>query len=129
MVGPKYCRKWSDQKSTEGITTRNVRRTNSTLAPGNNVERCASPDQATGGVTPGGGGTCLTNVRNISPTTPSGTHTDSPILPPGRSTRTNSPAALAWSGANMTPNVDSTTSKESSRSEEHTSELQSRQYL
>jgi hypothetical protein len=34
-----------------------------------------------------------------------------PMRPPGRTTRSSSLAARAWSGANITPNVDSTTSK------------------
>ena len=37
------------------------------------------------------------------------------IVPPGRHTRTSSAAARSWSGANMTPRLDSTASNSPSR--------------
>ena len=37
-----------------------------------------------------------------------------PILPPGRQTRSSSRAVFSWSGANIAPKVDSTTSNEAS---------------
>ena len=37
-----------------------------------------------------------------------------PIRPPGRHTRSSSLAVRSWSGANMAPQVDRTTSKEPS---------------
>src|SRR3712207_8928466 len=57
-----------------------------------------------------GGGAYGRIVANIWPMKPSGVQLMSPMRPPGRATRTSS-SAVGW------------------RSEEHTSELQSRQYL
>jgi hypothetical protein len=37
-----------------------------------------------------------------------------PIRPPGRQTRSSSAAVRSWSGANIAPQVDRTTSKEAS---------------
>ena len=45
---------------------------------------------------------------------PSGVQHASAIVPPGRQTRSNSPAARSWSGANMQPNTDMTASKDAS---------------
>ena len=42
---------------------------------------------------------------------PSGVQFASPILPPRLQTRINSAAAPSWSGVNMTPKVETTTSK------------------
>ena len=42
---------------------------------------------------------------------PAGVHDARPMRPPGRQTRIISRALRSWSGANITPNVDSTTSK------------------
>jgi hypothetical protein len=53
-------------------------------------------------------------VRNISPTKPAGVQLISPILPPGRQTRSSSSALRRWSGTNIAPTQDSTTSKERS---------------
>jgi hypothetical protein len=44
---------------------------------------------------------------------PSGVQLSSPILPPGRHTRTSTSAAAWWYGANITPIEDITTSKDS----------------
>jgi hypothetical protein len=46
----------------------------------------------------------------VAAMTLAGVHAVRPIRPPARQTRSSSAAARAWSGANMTPNVDSTTS-------------------
>ena len=43
---------------------------------------------------------------------PSGVQLSSPIVPPGRQTRTSSSAATWWNGANMTPMQDITMSNE-----------------
>ena len=51
------------------------------------------------------------STRNIWPMKPGGVQFARPIRPPGRHTRISSRAACSWSGANMTPNVESTTSK------------------
>ena len=45
---------------------------------------------------------------------PSGVQLSSPIVPPGRHTRTSSSAASWWWGANITPIDDMTTSNDSS---------------
>ena len=66
--------------------------------------------QSAGDCTPAGGGRCLPRVLNIWPMNPAGVQLASPMRPPGRHTRASSAAACAWSGANMTPKVDSTTS-------------------
>ena len=50
-------------------------------------------------------------ILNNSPMKPSGVQFASPIRPPGRQTRSISAAARSWSGANITPKVESTTSK------------------
>jgi hypothetical protein len=49
-------------------------------------------------------------TRNWSAMTPSRVQVASPILPPGRVTRPSSPATASWSGANITPKLDETTS-------------------
>src|SRR3712207_7354231 len=98
--------------------------------------RCSVPHSA-GGLTPAGGGMYLPIVRKTWPIKLSGVQFTSPIVPPGRQTRSSSCAACSWLGVNITPKTESTTSNElsangncsASRSEEHTSELQSRQYL
>ena len=64
-----------------------------------------------GDFTPAGGGTCLPSVLNSWPMKPSGVQLARPILPPGLQTRSISAAALSWSGVNMTPKVETTTSK------------------
>ena len=50
-------------------------------------------------------------VLNSWPMKPSGVQLARPILPPCRQTRTISAAARSWSGVNITPKVDTTTSK------------------
>ena len=42
---------------------------------------------------------------------PSGVQLARPILPPGLQTRSSSAAARSWSGVNITPKVETTTSK------------------
>ena len=64
-----------------------------------------------GDCTPGGGGTCRPSVLNSWPMKPSGVQLARPIRPPGRQTRSSSAADFAWSGANITPKVESTASK------------------
>ncbi len=54
---------------------------------------------------------CSAMLANRPALWPSGVQQHRPIVPPGRQTRTSSRAAAAWSGANMCPNVDVTTSK------------------
>ena len=51
---------------------------------------------------------------NSCPTKPAGVQASSPIVPPGRQTRTSSSAARWWCGANITPTQDRTTSNEPS---------------
>ncbi len=53
-------------------------------------------------------------ILKIWPTKPSGVQQARPILPPGRQTRASSRAAWGWSGANITPKVETTTSKDAS---------------
>ena len=48
------------------------------------------------------------------PVKPSGVQLASPILPPGLQTLSSSPAACSWFGQNITPMVETTTSKEAS---------------
>ena len=64
-----------------------------------------------GDLAPAGGGRYLPSVLNTWPMKPSGVQLARPILPFGRHTRSNSAAALSWFGVNITPKVDSTTSK------------------
>jgi hypothetical protein len=45
---------------------------------------------------------------------PSGVQLARAIVPPGWHTRTSSAAARSWSGANMTPSMETTASKDSS---------------
>ena len=52
--------------------------------------------------------------RKNRPAAPSGVQLPMATRPPGRQTRSSSPAVARWSGANMAPTVDSTTSKWSS---------------
>ena len=70
--------------------------------------------QSAGDLTPAGGGTCLPMVLKSCPMKPSGVQLARPILPPGLQTRIISAAARSWSGVNITPNVETTTSKLSS---------------
>ena len=67
--------------------------------------------QSAGEETPGGGGTCLPIILNSWPMKPSGVQLARPIFPPRLQTRTSSFAARVWLGVNMTPNVETTTSK------------------
>ena len=68
-----------------------------------------------GDFTPAGGGRCLPSVLNSWPMKPSGVQFARPILPPDlQHTRSSSAAALSWSGVNITPKVETTTSKLSS---------------
>ena len=53
-------------------------------------------------------------VANICPMKPSGVQLSTPIVPPGRQTRTSSSAACWWCGANITPMQDITTSNSAS---------------
>ena len=64
-----------------------------------------------GDLTPAGGGRCLPIVLKRWPMKPSGVQLARPIFPPGRQTRISSAAARSWSGVNMTPKVETTTSK------------------
>ena len=64
-----------------------------------------------GDFTPAGGGMCLPSVLNNWPMKPSGVQLARPILPPERQTRSSSAAALSWFGVNITPKVETTTSK------------------
>ena len=61
--------------------------------------------------TPAGGGRYLPSVLNSWPMKPSGVQLARPILPPGLQTRSSSAAALSWFGVNITPKVETTTSK------------------
>src|SRR3954453_16889367 len=63
-----------------------------------------------GDARPAGGGANDDMTRKKSPRKPSGVHDARPIRPPARVTRRSSRAARDWSGANMTPYVDRTTS-------------------
>ena len=63
---------------------------------------------------PAGAGACFAVTRNRSPMKPSGHHDASASRPCGRSTRNSSPAAAAWSGTNMTPMAEVTTSYDAS---------------
>ena len=54
---------------------------------------------------------CWPSVLNSWPMKPSGVQLARPMRPPGRHTRAISAADFAWSGANITPKVDSTASK------------------
>jgi hypothetical protein len=49
-------------------------------------------------------------VASIRPKNPSGVQLITPIVPPGRQTRTSSSAARCWSGANCTPIAEITAS-------------------
>ena len=53
----------------------------------------------------------LPSTLNSWPMKPSGVQFARPMRPPGRHTRASSAADFAWSGANITPKVDSTASK------------------
>ena len=50
-------------------------------------------------------------LLNTWPMKPSGVQLASPIFPPDFTTRSISLAAASWSGVNITPKVDTTTSK------------------
>ena len=53
-------------------------------------------------------------VANICPMKPSGVQLSTPMVPPGRQTRTSSSAACWWCGANITPMAEITTSNSAS---------------
>jgi hypothetical protein len=74
------------------------------------VRRVSVP-HSDGDLVPAGGATCLPRVLNSWPMKPSGVQLARPMRPPLRTTRTSSAAACSWFGVNMTPNVDSATSK------------------
>ena len=76
--------------------------------------RCALLPHSAGDFMPGAGGTYLPMVLNSWPMKLSGVQLVSPILPPGLQTRSSSFAACSWLGVNITPKVESTTSKLSS---------------
>ena len=63
---------------------------------------------------PGAGGTCVPFVLNSWPMKPSGVWATRPIRPPERVTRASSAAVRSWSGANIAPNTEVTTSNEPS---------------
>ncbi len=73
--------------------------------------RRSSVPQASGVVSPGGGGACWAVTRNRSPTALSGVQFAIATFPPLRVTRRSSAAVRSWSGANIAPNDDSVTSK------------------
>ena len=76
---------------------------------------CSSLPHSGGGWAPGGGGGANGPiVRNSAPIMPSGVQLSSPIVPPGRQTRTSSSATSWWWGANIAPIDDMTTSNDSS---------------
>ena len=62
----------------------------------------------------GGGAAYGFMTANIRPMKPWGVQLASPIVAPGRETRTSSAAAASWCGANITPTQDMTTSNEPS---------------
>ena len=72
---------------------------------------CASVPQSDGDFNTAGGGTCVPITLNNWPMKPSGVQFAIPIRPPLRKTRSISCAVRLWSGGNIAPNVDSTTSK------------------
>ena len=87
---------------------------NSTRSP-NSPARWASEPQRGGGCEPGGGGGANgASVRNSAPIMPSGVQLSSPMVPPRLVVRSSSPAAAAWSGANIAPIAEITTSNDSS---------------
>ena len=87
---------------------------NSTRSPNSSRTWSSLPHRG-GGCAPGGGGGAYGPiVRNSAPIMPSGVQLSSPIVPPGRQTRTISSADSWWCGANITPIEDITTSNDSS---------------
>jgi len=62
----------------------------------------------------GGAGAYGIMVANSWPMNPSGVQLSTPMVPPGRHTRTSSSALSWWCGANITPTQDSTVSNSSS---------------
>ena len=92
------------------MKSRGVVRIRAAPAP-NSSSRCSGRPQRAGGVTPAGGGTCRPITPNIRPMKPAGVQLARAIVPPLRTTRSISLADRAWSGANITPNDDSTASK------------------
>ncbi len=68
-----------------------------------------SSPQRSGGANPGGGGTCLAVVRNISPVKLAGSQLAMATRPPGFSTRVISEATSSGRGANIAPNMEITT--------------------
>ena len=72
----------------------------------------SSVPQSDGGSIPGGSGACLAITEKK--TSPSGVQFAIPIRPPGRQTRRSSAAVFGWSGANIAPKVESTTSNDAS---------------
>src|SRR5262249_2404028 len=73
--------------------------------------RRARVPHSAGDFTPAGGGRYLPSVLNTWPMKPPGVQLARPIFPPGLQTRVSSPAALSWSAVNITPKVETTTSK------------------
>ena len=68
-----------------------------------------------GGWAPGGGGGAKGFMAaNIRPMNPSGVQLSSPMVPPGRVTRSSSSAARWWCGANITPRHEITASNAAS---------------
>jgi 3-hydroxyacyl-CoA dehydrogenase len=63
------------------------------------------------GIIPGAGGTYFATRRKRSPMNPGAVHDARPMRPPGRQTRNSSLADCSCAGANITPNVERTTSK------------------
>ncbi len=99
-------------RPSDSETRSDLRSTRRSLARGpNSATRWASLPQSAGERTPAGGATCAPMILNRRPMKLSGVQLAIAMRPPGRVTRSISLAARAWSGANITPKVDSTTSK------------------
>ena len=114
FTGPKLWRRSASSPralSAANVDTRSsISRSNA--SPSSSSSRARGRPQSSGAPAPSGGGGWNGDVSlNISPIPPSGVQFASPIRPPGRVTRASSAAAASWSGANMTPNVELTTSK------------------
>src|SRR6185436_8856937 len=82
--------------------------------PPNISSSVARVPQSAGDFVPAGGGRYLPSVLKTCPMKPSGVQLARPIRPPHLQTRANSEAACAWFGANITPKVETTVSKEAS---------------
>src|SRR5919106_2122907 len=116
FVGPYEVEKSSQTSSAEGAISIESRETNSrsNVSPSSAVTWSSRP-QPNGDPAPGGGGGAYAAMtRNMSPRVPSGRQQARPTRPSGRVTRASSAAMAAWSGANMTPQADDTTSKDAS---------------